>query len=206
MSNRNAIKFTTKGSLLGYKINTTGTQFPRDIAKALGKSRSNIINDLRKIFKARVRDRIPKLRTQLINGFKGGNFQGANLQKTIGTAQFEGTPGNHSNHSHRVHKDIPDIWSRIIKQGLNIKVVNKGKSAIQVVMRFSNSRKSSLRYHYKTKTPPKVTKLVRRLEETCLAYMGSGNFSKTVEQWGMYNQISMYSEIRKYIKNNKSVR
>ena len=203
---RNAIRYKCNGSLLGYKINTTGSQFPRDIERALANSRKNIINDLRAMFRKRIRDRIPKLRSQLINGFKGGNFEGVNLQKTVGTAEFESTPGHHSPHRHKVHKDIPDIWSRVIKQGLLVKVVNKGKSSIDVQISFSNARKSYIKYHYKTKRPPQVQKLVRRFEETCLGYIGSGNFGKTLEQWGRYNQIGLYADIRKYLKNRNSVR
>ncbi len=203
---RNAVRYKCKGNLLGYKINTTGKQFPREIQRALADSRKNIIKDLRAMFRKRIKDRIPKLRSQLINGFRGGNFEGVNLEKTIGTAEFESTPGHHSPHKHKVHKDIPDIWSRVIKQGLLVKVVNNGKSSVVVELSFSKARKSYIKYHNKTKTPPQVEKLVERFEETCLGFIGSGNFGNTVEQWGRYNSIGLYSDIRKYVKNMKSVR
>ena len=200
MSRRESITMRSKGNFLGYNVNTTGHLFPRKVAKVLRSTRSNILKDLRKMLKKRVRDRIPKLRTQLRQGFKGGNFRGTPIKRVEGTEKFETTVRG----SHTVHIDITNIWSRLVStRGMYVKVFDAA-SGISVSTDFYHRRDEYIKFYFTDGgTTPRISTVAERLDDTCLRFIENGNFDLILSQWGMFNLITLEGDIIDYLEDRK---
>lgn len=190
---RDAITVRTKGTYLGIKINTTGMRYKRQIASI---GRGKVVKDLKKKFKEHIRKRIPKLRIQLRDGFKGGRFRGEDLS-SMGASKFEMTPKK----GHKVHEDVPNIWSRLVSErGMFIRMTGQ-TDKIDLNMGFYQNRDSSIRF-FNTKSGkiPRASTVASRLDETCLRFISEGHFAKVVNNWARLNMFGFYSEIDKYFK------
>lgn len=192
-----SIRMRSRGSFLGYKINTTGPLFPRQCVKVLGKARSTIIQDLQRMMKKRLRDRIPKLRTQLRDGFNGGNFRGTKMKRVVGTEEYETTVTT----NHTVHIDVTNIWSRLVStRGMAVNI-RSSSSGIEVSTSFYNRRDDYILFYFNEGATPRISTVARRLNETCLRFIEEGNFDTILSQWGTFNIISMEGEIGRYLEN-----
>lgn len=155
------------------------------------------------MFKERLEKRIPKLIHQLEHGLDG----------LIGTSRFESTARG----KHKVHKDIPDPLTRIIKHGYRYKVTTNKKDLLKVEVIPKRSRDRRINYHYNMGKTPRIFRegysydatgkarnqrgVLQGLDATCLPYFDDGHHGAIVEKWLENSQIGMAYAIDAFIKD-----
>jgi hypothetical protein len=204
--NRKGLKITTKGNLLGIKVNTTGA-IMRDIFKKSGMTdRSAFLARVMPVAKQAMRDRVPALQKNLVQGVTLGRFgyEARAVDMPIGTkveglAKMEMTAGLHqgANHRHKVHKSFTNILTRIAEYGLSIRV-SGDSDLINVASSFSNRRDKRINFHqYMDDSIPRASTVARRLDETCLPFIQSGRLNDLIEAWAANSTLSILTAIHK---------
>lgn len=178
----------TRGTVMGIKINTTGTDL-RALRKAM--SRQEIVRDVKKIFRDRLKGRIPMLREQLINGIAG----------YVGTKEYEST----GHGSHKPHYDIHNPLTLLMGPRVLLIRMDKGKSdRIEVSTSFSNRVVKGINFHWSMggKTPS-ASFIAQRFNDTCLPFIKDGHFGDIFGEWGENNKISFEWAIELYMRDRK---
>lgn len=190
------------GTYFGAKVNVSYKEFRR-VKHKMSLTNSQLLNKLRPMFKERLEKRIPKLIHQLEHGLDG----------LIGTSRFESTARG----KHKVHKDIPDPLTRIIKHGYRYKVTTNKKDLLKVEVIPKRSRDRRINYHYNMGKTPRIFRegysydatgkarnqrgVLQGLDATCLPYFDDGHHGAIVEKWLENSQIGMAYAIDAFIKD-----
>ncbi len=204
--NRKGLKITTKGNLLGVKVNTTGAVM-RDIFRKSGiTDRGAFLARVMPIARQAMRDRVPVLRQNLVQGVTVGRAgQQARAvdmpigQKVEGLAQMEMTAGKHhgAQHRHKVHQSFTNILTRLAEDGLSIMVTGQGDQ-INLVNFFGDRRSPRINFHrYMDDVNPRISTVARRLDETCLPFIQNGRLGDLIEAWAANSTLSILVAINK---------
>jgi len=188
------------GNLLGYSINTKDLVSSVDRLQVVMKmSKGSFAKDMNQLLRNKVEEKLPDLRKRLQDGYKGGYIGGKKL-KAIGTKQFEMT----NQDTHTWHKDIPDIWTRLVsKKGMNIKLLGKG-SKLTVKTSFKNTRRRDVMfYDIEQGKVPRVSTVARRLDVTCLPFLTNGMFADIVDSWALVTNIGFQYSVINYFKDRE---
>jgi len=218
-----AISFN--GDFLGIRVNTTGAVMADILRRSGCTSRQAFLDRVMPVVRQAMDRRTLKLRDNLIQGVtvaglgtgQGIVSEGAQARRSVqGLSQMEMTAGRYpgSNHPHQPHKEIPDILSRIVNQGLSIKTASSG-SSFNLSVSFYNSRRSSVMFYskrtfYKETVSngdrqgamvrnkiPRISTVARRLDETCLPFIQSGRLGDLMEAWAANSALSVVIAIRR---------
>lgn len=178
----------TKGTLMGIKINTTGSDL-RILRKTM--DRKTIVRDMKKLFRKRLKGRIPVLREQLVEGLGG----------YVGTKEFESTVHG----SHKPHYDIPNPWSLLMGDRVLLVRMDRGTGdLINVSASFSTRRIARINFHWNMSGKvPRADFIAQRFDDTCLPFIKDGHFGRIFGEWGENNRIGFEWAIELYMRDAK---
>ena len=194
------LEVQTRGRLLGYELNTKDLITSSERLQAVMRgAKGSFTRDMNRILKAKVKDRIPALREKLQEGYKGG-FIGGKALKAMGTKDFEMKEQG----THTRHKDIPDIWSRLVsKKGMNVKIMGTG-GRVTIKTSFKNSRRRDVMfYDIEQGKVPRMSTVARRLDATCLPFLQNGMFADILESWGLGTSIGFQYAVISYFEDRE---
>tara|TARA_Y100001937_G_C7054216_1_gene300610 strand:- start:237 stop:863 length:627 start_codon:yes stop_codon:yes gene_type:complete len=189
-----------RGRLLGFELDTNDLISSSDRLRVVMRSaKGSFVKDMNRILRAKVKDRIPALREKLQEGYKGG-YIGGKVLKAMGTKDFEMKEQG----SHTRHKDIPDIWSRLVsKKGMNIKILGTG-SKVTVKTSFKDSRRRDVMfYDIEQGKVPRMSTVATKLDATCLPFIQNGMFADILDSWGLTTTISFQYGVIRYFENRE---
>lgn len=182
---RESFKVKTTGTFFGIKVNSSGTTFATAMKRA-SMSRGQLLNKLRPMFRQRLKNRLPKLISQLQNGVQG----------RIGTVAFE-LQSNDS--GHKPHKHIPNPLTRIVKDGTKYTVTAK-KDRLFVDIKIKNNRSRNINFHNKMKKTPKTSTVALRLDATCLPFYEEGHHTAIYEYWLDWSRMGLYKVVEDFMR------
>jgi hypothetical protein len=165
---RKDFKVTTKGNLLGVKVNVTGAYLGKLFRNA-PTSNKKLMRGLMPLYREVLKGRTKKLSSIMVLGGRG----------VTGTKAFESTPTK----GHTIHKQISDPWSRLMGDRSLKVTIKTSASKLNISVGFKNTRTRTINFHNDMKKVPRASTVAARLDATCLPYIRDGHMAKALELW-----------------------